>query len=1021
MFDESTSSAAFFLSGGGEMGALMRAHDWTTSPLGLPKTWPQSLRTTVSLILNSRFPMFVAWGPQLGFLYNDSYAEILGAKHPAALGRSFEDIWSEIWTDISPLVDRALAGEATFHEDLPLTMLRNGFQEQTYFTFSYSPVRDESGQIVGMFCACTETTAEVHARSSLRAEGESLRELFNQAPGFMAVLRGPDHVFEITNAAYLELVGHRDLIGKTVRQALPDVEGQGFFELLDRVYTTGEPFVGSRLPVRVQSANGALQHERFVDFVYQPITGSDGVSGIFVEGTDVTDAVRSEQELQSSEERLRIAQQVGNVGSFELVPHTGMLYPSEQFCRLWGLPIRSEMPVSDALALIHPDDRKRVVTGRIELPSDALRYVEYRVVRPDTGEVRWMARRGEAVQDENQIRYLGVSFDITELKSAQEALVAESQALEILNRTGAATAAELDIGRLVQTVIDAGVDLTRAQFGAFFYNVIDTQGERYALYAISGVDKTEFAKFPMPRNTHVFAPTFEGRGTLRSIDITKDPRYGRNDPHFGMPKDHLPVRSYLAVPVISRSGEVLGGLFFGHAEPAVFDERAERIVGGLASQAAVAIDNVRLFEAGQREIAERRRAEVALQELNTTLEQQIVTRTEQLRQNEEALHHAQKMEAVGQLTGGIAHDFNNLLTGIIGSLDLMQARIQQGRTEGIERYAKAAMTSANRAAALTHRLLAFSRRQPLDPKSVNANRLLSSMEDLLSRTLGPAISLEFVTAGELWATLCDPNQLESAVLNLAINARDAMPEGGKLVIETANTHLDDAYAAHQPDVAPGQYVAVCVTDTGMGMPPSTIARAFDPFFTTKPIGQGTGLGLSMVYGFAKQSEGHVKIYSEPGKGTTVKIYLPRHLGEVDKADEPALELQRPKGAGETILVVEDEPIVRDLIVEILQELGYEPLQASDGPSGLKLLQSKRRIDLLVTDVGLPGGLNGRQLADHARDRRPGLKILFITGYAENAALAAGFLEPGMAMMTKPFAAEAFRGKINGMIRRDSTR
>jgi signal transduction histidine kinase/PAS domain-containing protein/ActR/RegA family two-component response regulator len=1008
-----------FLAGGGEMGARMRAHDWGASPLGQPERWPQSLRTTVSLLLNSRFPMFVAWGPELGFLYNDDYAEILGTKHPAALGRPFADIWAEIWSDVGPLAERALAGEATFHEDLPLTMLRKGYEEQTYFTFSYSPVRDESGRIGGMFCACTETTAEVTARSSLKAEQERLRDLFHQAPGFMAVLRGRDHVFEITNAAYLQLVGYRDLVGKPVREALPDVAGQGFFELLDRVYKTGEAFVGSRLPVRVQRDDRAPLEERFVDFVYQPITDARGeVAGIFVEGTDVTEAVRSEQALRASEERLRIAQRTGGIGSFELVPSTGMLYPSEQFCRLWWLPVQAEMPVADALARIHPDDRHLVVTDRSNLPANALQYIEYRIVDPESGATRWMARRGEAVEDERGTRYVGVSYDITDRKAAEQALVAETQALEILNRTGSAVAAELDLDGLVNTVTEAGVELTGAAFGAFFYNVVDDQGERYTLYAISGVAREEFSKFPMPRNTHVFAPTFEGTGILRSPDITKDERYGKNDPHFGMPKGHLPVRSYLAVPVASRSGEVLGGLFFGHPNPDVFDERAERLIAGIAGQAATAIDNARLFEAAQRDIAERRRAEEALQELNATLEHQIAERTEQLRRNEEALHHAQKMEAVGQLTGGIAHDFNNLLTGIIGSLDLMQTRMLQGRTGDIDRYAKAAIASANRAAALTHRLLAFSRRQPLDPKPVDANKLVSSIEDLLRRTIGPAITLEFVVAGGLWRTLCDPNQLESAILNLVINARDAMPNGGKLVIETANAHLDDAYVAQQRDVTPGQYVAICVTDTGTGMPPEVIARAFDPFFTTKPIGQGTGLGLSMVYGFAKQSEGHAKIYSEPGRGTTVKIYLPRHRGEED-GDHAVAPAELPKaGAGETVLVVEDEPVVRDIVVEILQDLGYLPLQATDGPSGLKVLQSRRRIDLLVTDVGLPGGINGRQLADFAREHRPELKVLFITGYAENAAIAAGFLEPGMEMITKPFATDALGAKVRAMLRRD---
>jgi PAS domain S-box-containing protein len=1020
MLARSGVSDTTFLTGGGEMGARMRAHDWTRSPLGPPECWPQSLRTTVSLILNSRFPMFVAWGPELGFLYNDDYVPILGAKHPAALGRPFAEIWDEIWSDIGPLAERALAGEATFHEDMPLTMLRKGYEEQTYFTFSYSPVRDESGRIGGMYCACTETTAEVKARSSLKAEQERLRDLFRQAPGFMAVLRSPEHVFELTNDAYLQLVGYRDLVGKTVREALPDVAGQGFFELLDRVYKSGEAFVGSRLPVRVQREVGGPPEERFVDFVYQPIADGHGeVSGIFVEGTDVTEAVRSEQALRASEERLRIAQRTGGIGSFELVPSTGMLYPSEQFCRLWWLPIRPEMPVADALARIHPDDRHRIVTGESNLPENALAYVEYRIVNPHTGSMRWMARRGEAVADEHGTRYVGVSYDISDRKAAEEALLAETQALEILNRTGSGVAAELDLDRLVQLVTAAGVELTGAAFGAFFYNVVDEQGERYTLYAISGVPREEFSKFPMPRNTHVFAPTFEGSGILRSGDITKDERYGRNDPHFGMPRGHLPVRSYLAVPVISRTGEVLGGLFFGHPDADVFDARAERLMEGVAGQAATAIDNARLFEAAQRDIAERRRAEEALQQLNATLEDQIAERTEQLRRNEEALHHAQKMEAVGQLTGGIAHDFNNLLTGIIGSLDLMQTRMLQGRTGDIDRYAKAAIASANRAASLTHRLLAFSRRQPLDPKPVNANKLVSSIEDLLRRTIGPSITLEFVMAGGLWTTLCDPNQLESAILNLIINARDAMPEGGKLVIETANAHLDDTYVARQRDVTPGQYVAICVTDTGTGMPADVMARAFDPFFTTKPIGQGTGLGLSMVYGFAKQSEGHAKIYSEAGRGTTVKIYLPRHRGDDEQGETMPRVAELPKvGAGETVLVVEDEPVVRDVVVEILQDLGYQPLQATDGPSGLKVLQSRRRIDLLVTDVGLPGGINGRQLADLARERRPELKVLFITGYAENAAIAAGFLEAGMEMITKPFATDAFGAKVRAMLRRD---
>lgn len=389
---------------------------------------------------------------------------------------------------------------------------------------------------------------------------------------------------------------------------------------------------------------------------------------------------------------------------------------------------------------------------------------------------------------------------------------------------------------------------------------------------------------------------------------------------------------------------------------------------------------------------------------------------EALEATEAALRQAQKMEAVGQLTGGIAHDFNNLLTGVIGSLDLMQRRISAGRANEVERFVSAAIASANRAAALTHRLLAFSRRQPLDPRPVDANRLVASMEELLRRTIGESTRLEIVAAGGLWPTLCDPHQLESALLNLSINARDAMPDGGRLTIETCNAHLDTAYAARAREVRPGQYVCLCVSDTGAGMSREVAERAFEPFFTTKPIGQGTGLGLSMVYGFARQSDGYAKIYSEPGRGTTVKLYLPRFYGEGAEPEpsQPAVDAPHPTSRGEVVLVVEDEAAVRDLVVEVLSDLGYRALEAADGPSGLRVLESRQRIDLLVTDVGLPG-LNGRQLADAARLHRPGLKVLFMTGYAENAAINGGFLDPGMELVTKPFAIDSLAQRIRAMI------
>jgi PAS domain S-box-containing protein len=384
---------------------------------------------------------------------------------------------------------------------------------------------------------------------------------------------------------------------------------------------------------------------------------------------------------------------------------------------------------------------------------------------------------------------------------------------------------------------------------------------------------------------------------------------------------------------------------------------------------------------------------------------------EALQAAEEALRHAQKMEAVGQLTGGIAHDFNNILQGIAGSLELVQKRIDQQRYNQLTEYAGNAMAAVQRASALTHRLLAFSRRQPLDPKPVAANPLIIAMENLLRRTIGEQITLDLDLADDLWMTLCDANQLDSAILNLTINARDAMPDGGRLTIRTCNIHLDAAQAA-----IAGDYVCVRVTDTGTGMTPDVLERAFDPFFTTKPIGQGTGLGLSMIYGFMRQSGGHARIESEPGKGTSVNLYMPRSL--VESADDDTLPFAAPTphraDEGATVLVLEDEIIVRGIVVEVLEDLGYRAIEAADGPAGLEALRAGGRIDLVITDIGLPG-LNGRQVAEAARLLRPDLKILFMTGYAETAAMADGFLQPGMQMITKPFAIHSLATRIKSII------
>ncbi|MCJ2058576.1 ATP-binding protein [Methylobacterium sp. J-048] len=390
-------------------------------------------------------------------------------------------------------------------------------------------------------------------------------------------------------------------------------------------------------------------------------------------------------------------------------------------------------------------------------------------------------------------------------------------------------------------------------------------------------------------------------------------------------------------------------------------------------------------------------------------------RAEALQAAEEALRQSQKMEAVGQLTGGIAHDFNNLLAGISGSLELIQTRLAQGRLMDVDRYINAAQGASKRAAALTHRLLAFSRRQTLDPKPTDVNRLVAGLEELIRRTVGPAVTVAVVTEAGLWPALVDPPQLENALLNLCINARDAMPDGGRITIATANTRLD-ARAARRQDLPAGQYLVLRVTDTGTGMAPEIVGKVFEPFFTTKPIGQGTGLGLSMIYGFAQQSGGQVRIASELGQGTTVCLYLPRHRGAALEEDPHAAPGAPARAApGETVLVVDDEPTVRMLVTEVLEDLGYTAIEAADSTAGLKVLQSDVRIDLLVSDVGLPGGLNGRQMAEAGRATRPGLKVLFITGYAEHAVLGNGPLAPGMQVITKPFGVEVLGARIREMI------
>jgi PAS domain S-box-containing protein len=707
-----------------------------------------------------------------------------------------------------------------------------------------TPCLDAHGQVVGLIGTSVDITEQRAARDllarsqqELRSERDRLVQMYQQAPALIAMLDGPAHVFSFTNPAYTALIGHRDVLGKPVRQALPDIAGQGFFELLDQVYRTGEPYVANSSLVSLQPDPDGPFIERYIDFVYQPVTGPDGrVTGIFFQGSDVTERGVTETALREREEQLRLATEAADIGLWDVDVINGILFWQPRVKALFGISADVDVSMADFYAGLHPEDAAATAAAYAAAADPSLRAaydVEYRTIGKEDGIIRWVGAKGR----------------------------------------------------------------------------------------------------------------------------------GRFDDHG----------------------------------------RCVRMIG-------TAID-----------ISARKQSEAEIRRLNENLEQQVQTRTAALLAAEDQLRQAQKMEAVGQLTGGIAHDFNNLLAGISGSLELLDRRLDQGRLTELPKYIAMAQGAARRASSLTQRLLAFSRRQTLDAKAVDVNRLVNDMLDLIQRSAGPAITLQVAAASALWTTFIDPSQLENTLLNLCINARDAMPDGGTLGITTENRRIDGS-AAKRLDLTDGDYIALAVTDSGHGMSPETLNHVFEPFYTTKPLGQGTGLGLSMTYGFVRQSKGQVEITSELGHGTTICIYLPRHAGPADaKPASPAApgdtsEVSPPEA---TILVIDDEPTVRMMVVEVLRDAGYRTLSATDGPDALVRLQSAGHIDLLVTDVGLPGGLNGRQVADAARVLRPALKVIFITGYAESTIIDQTHLGPQTQILTKPFAVDALLARVRALLTGDA--
>ena len=1079
-----------FFPGESALSAAMRAYDWAATPMGPPHLWPQALRTAIRILLTSRFEMWLGWGEDLAFFYNDSYVPTLGVKHPDALGRPVREVWPEIYDDLKDRFQSVMRdGVATWDRALLLLLERSGYPEETYHTFSYSPVLGDDGAIQGLLCIVTEETQRViserrmqtlsalavalvpvrtyceietavdaafaahqrdfpfaflklfragpdaaveravpeavaHAnwpfeaiqsgaasvRLPLRgvldtppkggwdvaasealivpivgrmsggpsgalvlgvnpyrrydeetlafaqllagqiagalvsvdasvaeaAETERLRQLFEQSPSFTAVLRGPEHRYELINPAYAQLIAHRDVIGKTVREAIPEVEGQGFFELLDQVYASGEPFVGEAAPISIQRTPDAAPETRLLDFVYQPIRGADGaVTGIFVEGIDVTMARQAAVALRESEAKFRsFAEAIPN-HIWTSTPDGQLDWFNDRVYEYSGAR-PGTLDGAGWADIVHPEDFPDSAQRWAEALASGKTYeTEMRIRRAD-GAYRWHLVRAVSIisDDDRIVRWIGANTDIEDQKR-------NADALRRLNET------------LEQQVAERTADRNR-------------------IWLLS-TDIMLVAKFD---------------GSIAAVNPAATSVLGWSDL------------------------ELVGRNWLDLVHPDDIDDLARAIRGGSEGSRISRFDSrILCRDGGFRWISW---AAVPGESLINAVGRDVTAEREQaeaLRLTEQQLRQSQKMEAVGQLTGGVAHDFNNLLHVISGNLELLKRDI--AGNERAERRAANATAAVSRGAKLASQLLAFGRRQPLEPKVINIARIVSGMDEILRRALGEAVEIETSVAGGLWNCLVDPTQIENAVLNLAINARDAMAGAGKLTIEVSNAFVDDAYARLNAEVAPGQYVLLAVTDTGHGMSPEVLAQAFEPFFSTKPEGKGTGLGLSMVYGFVKQSGGSVKIYSEVGHGTTVKIYLPRVRQGEDIVAE--VDARHVSGGTEVVLVVEDDEGVRATVIEMLTDLGYRVLTAKDATSALSIIESGVPIDLLFTDVVMPGPLKTTELARQARQRQPNIAVLFTSGYTENAIVHGGRLDEGVELLGKPYTREALAWKVRHVL------
>ncbi|MFZ6680121.1 PAS domain S-box protein [Undibacterium sp. Tian12W] len=925
-----------FLNDTGDIGELVSQFDWAATALGDIDTWSAGVKAVVAMMLRSPMPMVMLMGVEGVMIYNEGYAKFASPRHPYLLGMTAKEGWPEVAEFNAMIISRVFAGERITYTDQEFALNRKGMLEEVFLSLDYSAVSDENGVTVAVLATVVETTDKVRADRWVKGEHQRLQAMFEQTPGFTAMLTGPQHIFTLTNRAYSSLVNNRQVLGKSVAQALPEAAEQGFVDLLDKLYVSGEIFEGHAIPFSLADDSDGGSKERFLDFVYQPLKNDAGeIFGIFVQGFDVTDRVLAEKSRLESEALFRtLAQAVPN--QVWAASPDGLLYWFNDRVYSYSGARPGELDGEKWASILHPDEVAEVAATWIAaVTSGEVYQTEFRIRQHD-GNYHWHLVRALPIRDEQGeiLRWIGTNTDIHDQKSASQFLTHEN--LNLTQQIGKRTEERDRMWRLATDLM----------------LVADVDGN------ITSVN-----------------PAFTALLGWAEADVT------------GMPFISL---------IHPDEQQRAGGKLFASSDgnnTFKFEKHVRRADGTYNLVSWTGSRDAGLFHAVGRDVTAERAAAAAMK------------RTEQ------ALIQSQKMDTIGKLTGGVAHDFNNLLQVISGNLQLLAAEVKDNPRA--QRKIDNALDGVSRGAKLASYLLAFGRRQALEPKVVKVSRYIGAMEDMLRRSLGEAIDIEMIASGGLWNCLVDVPQLENAILNLCINARDAMESNGKLTIEMGNVALDDDYAANHLEVERGQYIMIAVSDTGSGMTPEVMAQAFEPFFSTKPEGKGTGLGLSMVYGFVKQSGGHVKIYSEVGDGTTVKLYLPRSMAAEEMPT--IIDSREIVGGEETILVVEDDVGVRKTVVEMLGGLGYRVLQAGEAEGALAIVQSGLAIDLLFTDVVMPGPLRSPDLAREARGCLPNLAVLFTSGYTENAIVHGGRLDAGVELLGKPYTRAALAQKIRHVL------